>query len=1175
MTYGDAKLFEVIAGYKCIKAGSQWATFTPDITATQLSEAELAERRARRAAEENALKEHYRAGLSIDERNIAYRQILTQLSLHAEDRADLERRGLSTNTIAAFKSITPWHRLRNPVHPNTPAVGENGTKLLSPYTGYLVPAKDIQGRILGFQIRNRDTSSDDVPRYPWLSTPGRPTNLRNGELPLTFADGDRTVINVAEGILKPIIAAERTGQAFIGAAGGNFASSSAQLKAMCQALGVQMLVLNPDGGAVSNPLVMRQYNALAEIVEGLGYQFLVRWWGQTTKADGDVDDITPEQFEQSALISWTAFTAKTPLSSESFARKEAKRQQSQAEWKRQQRVERDRHAYARIAQLLGIEADINTDAPDYKNRAREQFYRSLKQLLKYETHTELISGFAEEIQPPADGRSLVAYDCSQGTGKSNRALIPPALQVAKSGGRVLIFVPTRGLAKEFKHRINQRAGRDIAATHLDASYYSAAIVVSCPESAYKFKGQRFDLIQIDEANEVLHRIESAELGNAGPQSLAAFRQLLASVPRVAIATATMSGWTLAATQTIGGFTPTDTHLQRRSRPATEMTIFEYGNYYQWLQKIIEALERGQRVAIPSGSRGKGRAIDRVLRAKFPDKTGLAIDGAATLQNQRSKFLSDPDTFLSEERPDWFIFTPVINSGVSIEGQHFDIQFEYATPHEGAQSISQRGERIRSAIGRDGAIKERHIYFSQRGAPTLEAYPDALSWQYWADELANEAKAPMGAAAALAKALGAEKALKPMQREAEKFTAMRPNLPHFLALKAFEIIFKRKLLHENWQCYGWRISPVPLPDQQQQKQLDALKVLSDNIRIGLIEQRGRTLKKTQTRASETVIDEINNPFQAARATKLHMEQRLGKQFLSQQDSQFFTAWAADKTASNPGIRSVVRSQLLDIALHDPACFDQIERMKAIQFLAGRPELDSTEFWHFPELPAPATDIELVSLISRCPGVAKVIKGELVQWTNQHPQVIAAGLYLIAHAKQIAANTKRVGLTRGAKFSNQMAPAALFNKALELVGHKPIKDTREGSGARLNLYRLEVIGDVLARRESLKAKQPTPLQQFQAELKIIRAQTRTAVNTAAKHQIIKKALAWVDRDTETAVSKALSAIRRRHAYWNNDYLSNLGDVNKMDACSRIKISHTPSPKTTSPPPIYRSLLALYRL
>ena len=716
--------------------------------------------------------------------------------------------------------------------------------------------------------------------------------------------------------------------------------------------------------------------------------------------------------------------------------------QTKAEWLKAQKVERDRRAYEKIAAMLGVETNIDIGTDDYKAIARDTFYKALKQQLKYETHGELTSGFASEVQPAAAGRSFLAYDISQGGGKSNNCLIPAALRVAKSGGRVLIFVPTRGLAKEFKSRINARAGADIAATHLDPKYYSAAIVVTCPESAYKFKGQPFDLIQIDEANEVLHRIESAELGNAGPQSLAAFRALLASAKTVAIATAAMSGRALAATRTIGGFTPTETRLQRRVRPATPMQIVEYTNFHQWLQKMIDALKNGQRVAIPIGSRGKGRMIDRILRALFPDKKGLVIDGAATLQNQRSRFLSDPDAFLTAEQPDWFIFTPVINSGVSIEGQHFDIQFEYATPQEGAQSISQRGERIRSAIGRDGAISERHIYLNQKGAPTLEAYPEALSWQYWRDELANDADAPMGAAAALAKALGADKALHPMKQAIEKFAGMRPNLPHFLALKAFEVIFRRELLHEDWQRYGWTVSPAAKPDAAETEQLNALKEQCDLIRIGLIEQQGRTLKKARTRDAEGDIEEVNNPFQAARAAKLQLEKLLGKNYLSQQDNKFFTAWAADKSASNPGIRAVVRAQLLKLAVLDPECWQQIERMKTLKFLSGKPEAHSEPFYYLPELPAAARDIELTSILSRCPGIAEVVTGELEEWKNKDPQVIAAGLYLIAHRQQLAANTKKRGLLKGAQFTDQMAPTALFNKALDLMGYAPKKRKREG-------------------------------------------------------------------------------------------------------------------------------------
>ena len=167
------------------------------------------------------------------------------------------------------------------------------------------------------------------------------------------------------------------------------------------------------------------------------------------------------------------------------------------------------------------------------------------------------------------------------------------------------------------------------------------------------------------------------------------------------------------------------------------------------------------------------------------------------------------------------------------------------------------------------------FLASTGAPTLEAYPDAFDWQYWADELADEANAPIGAAAALAKALGAEKALKPMKQEAEKFAGMRPNLPHFLALRAFEIIFKKELLHEDWQRYGWKIAQADKPDEEEAEEIAQLKEFCDKVRIGLIGQQGRTLKKTKTRESEGELDEITNPFQAARAAKASARKTAGQ------------------------------------------------------------------------------------------------------------------------------------------------------------------------------------------------------------------------------------------------------------------------------------------------------------
>ena len=1193
----NAPKFEIINGWKKVSTShcGGWGTFVLDGGKTSDS---YAKRKAEDAQLANVLaaaeREKNQKRMAVAERDRHYRAILSQLELDPVDRADLVKRGFTDEQIEryGFKSVNRYQKLSGKFPLTLPGISKSGDGLDNWHEGYLCAATNAQGQIQGFQIRNRHYNGSGA-KYPWLSHSksknpnGFSAHLQDGKLPVGVYWPDELSVFDAVGIcegfaIKPQIAANRLGAVVIACDSANISTRAEnfrkELKEIQEKLcrlalsssttpgkGLQQLkqanlknipegswkvVYIPDGNDVSNTLVFKRTKRTFDCFKEFGLNAEVLWWNQLTKADGDIDEISDDVLSRAKLITWPEFAALAPEAEGKPAaqpQRQVKPALTKAQWTEQQRVERDRQSYAKIAKLLGIEAAINTDDDGYKNQARERFYQPLKQLLNYETKGELISGFVSQIQPQTDGRSLIAYDCSQGTGKSNNALIPSALQVAKHGGRVLIFVPTRGLAKEFKGRINERAGEDIAATHLDEKYYSAAIVVSCPESAYKFKGQTFALIQIDEANEVLHRIESAELGNAGPQSLAAFRRLLAAVPQVAIATAAMSGWTLAAVQRIGGFMPTETYLQRRVRPATEMSLFEYGNYHQWLQRLIDALSSGQRVAVPTGSQGKGRAIDRVLRALFPDKSGLVIDGKATMQNQRSRFLTDPDAFLEMEKPDWFIFTPVINSGVSIEGKHFDIQFEYATPHEGAQSISQRGERIRSAIGRDRAIAERHIYFSQQGAPTLEAYPDAFDWQYWSGELDNEARAPMGAAAALAKALGAEKALKPMQQEAEKFAAMRPHLPHFLALKALEIIYKKELLHEDWRHYGWEVSAVAKPDKVQAEKLKELKVFCEKVTIGLIEQQGRTLKKTQTRASESDFDEINNPFQAARAAKFQLEKLLGKDYLVQQDSEFFTAWGADKSAKNPGVRAVVRSQLLQIAISNPECWRQIEQMKALKILAGKPNTDSDLFWSLPELPAAARDIELVSIIARCPGIAEVVGGVIERWTNQDPQVVAAGLYLVAHRKQIAANTKKSGLVRGAKFSEQMAPAALFNKAVEICGYKPMKDKREGSGSRLNIYRLGTAADAVAALQQLKEEGEDGLKLFRAELHVIRAQSRQSINAAAQSQIISRALAWVSEQAEEQVTNAIAAIKQRHADLIDIRFSNLGDAVRMGADS----------------------------
>ena len=136
-------------------------------------------------------------------------------------------------------------------------------------------------------------------------------------------------------------------------------------------------------------------------------------------------------------------------------------------------------------------------------------------------------------------------------------------------------------------------------------------------------------------------------------------------------------------------------------------------------------------------------------------------------------------------------------------------------------------------------------------------------------------------------------------------------------------------------------------------------------------------------------------------------------------------------------------------------------------------------------------------------------------------------------------------RGAKFSEQMAPAALLNKALELMGYAPKKEKREGSGNRLNVYRLAIASDAAKALAELKEGGEDGLKLFKGELKVIRAQTRASIDAAAKNQIVAKALVWVSEKMGGEVEKAIAEIKRRHADLLASGLSKLGDGVRMGA------------------------------
>jgi hypothetical protein len=256
--------------------------------------------------------------LSIEERDRQFRRICFQSGYPgSRHRQDLIQRGLNEAQIEwAHREGLLWTWASGADIPGVTIdlPGVDSRRRLRQYRGFAIAVPDPDGKILGAQIK------PNFGKYFWVSSEtidGAGIYLPNGEVPIGFYRSPevpkRAEINLAEGFLKPLITAQRFGLIVIGAAGGHWIRSPklllAYLERASQELGTNVVVLNADGGAVQNRDVLTQYRAACNQIQSWGYEIKIRWWGQTVKANGDIDEIDQATFDQASLISVDEFEA--------------------------------------------------------------------------------------------------------------------------------------------------------------------------------------------------------------------------------------------------------------------------------------------------------------------------------------------------------------------------------------------------------------------------------------------------------------------------------------------------------------------------------------------------------------------------------------------------------------------------------------------------------------------------------------------------------------------------------------------------------------------------------------------------------------------------------------------------------------------------------------------------
>jgi len=553
---------------------------------------------------------------------------------------------------------------------------------LAAWHTWAVAALDLQGRIIGIQYRN-DRNPDEG-KYKWASGWGGATPHIDGELPITVLGTPKDgVAELAEGIgLKPGLGWQRYDGLWFGASGANFASSQKQLRAALEFHKITQVILNPDGGAIANHGVMTQYRKVATLLEGWGIPLSVRWWGQATKAHGDVDEIAPEVFQNSQVMPWAEFEAMAPKP-------------------KQQRRQRER-------------------AKDTKSLKRKQTVKQAMAIFRASIPDAGISTEGGFINFPENWEYL-AVDAGMGAGKTTAMIDAIKAWWHSIRGYSLVLSSRISLGQQTAIKGDIPHSGDIGIGG-EADKLLGALarqrgglvtqVNSLPRLAHEIPKDSLMLL-LDEAMATLS--EAAKGGTLGRQKFSLAWEILftlmRSSKRILLSEANLNAATINLVQEITG---RKISLIRHKTDGARFPLNLVSTSSGWWDMLLDALaihplrdyppadqmpNGHQRVLVMTTSKAQADQLELIaIEAGIPPEKILKVTGDTNEAGAFGGLWEDPDAFLSTHKPRLAIFTQTAQTGLSIEGDHFDAVFGYG-PGFRASVIWQMLGRYRVPVPR--------------------------------------------------------------------------------------------------------------------------------------------------------------------------------------------------------------------------------------------------------------------------------------------------------------------------------------------------------------------------------------------------------------------------------------------------------------------------------------------
>ncbi|MCY7277656.1 MAG: hypothetical protein LH702_28945 [Phormidesmis sp. CAN_BIN44] len=630
--------------------------------------------------------------LSVEERDRQFKAIARASGYPTfTHRQNLEKRLLTPQQIEQLSKqglLWSWQAGEQVegVTARLPGVDSQGR--LRNFNALAIGIPDVDGNILGVKLRTDDPKANT--RYFWGSSEsigGSGINLPNGEVPIGFyrplGDVTHGAICLGEGELKPMIAAQLHGALFIGASGGNFASSPKQLKSYIETgfkeLGaIPPIELCADAGAIVNPNVLRQYRSTFDLLQSWGYQVSIRWWNQVTKQDSDVDEIDPETFKSAQLLTVAEFEA--------------------------------------IAETF---LPVTTLSQPQNLTYEEEVERVQKKLrsLTYTPTTELNQRFLGELPLPTPGTiTAISAACKVGKTESMNGFVDDQgvkrfegiiakHRAAHPDAKIFVIGYRNTLLKQTAKRLGITHIQDLRGKGYRATQATREIAF-CLDSLDKIDLDNIppnSLIILDEGDATLkHGLEGGTLKGRQAEILSLFQKTLNKVlgddGAVLLMEDNLTDLPIDTLKALtGNQYPVDLTINRFKPSKWDVSIGG-GSKAGVTKRIVDCLRSGERLMVVTSAQKYGEELDLIIQQEFDGTKKIVRLDSKTVELLHS-LVDDPNAWLKDAGIDLLIVSPTAESGFNITIDVFDRVIGYFASSETRSQI-QLLERYRLDVPRE-------------------------------------------------------------------------------------------------------------------------------------------------------------------------------------------------------------------------------------------------------------------------------------------------------------------------------------------------------------------------------------------------------------------------------------------------------------------------------------------